>query len=73
MFKVGEPINHEAWQWYYDLIGEKRCKITDTWWQTETGGICIAPTPLPKDGVIKPAMAMRPFFGIQAVLVDDKV
>ncbi|CAF0793271.1 unnamed protein product [Brachionus calyciflorus] len=69
---VGEPINHEAWHWYYDVIGDKRCKIIDTWWQTETGSMMIAPLPCGQNDVIKPAMAMRPFFGIDAVLLDER-
>ena len=59
---VGEPINTEAWQSYYDLVGEKRCKIADTWWQTETGGACITPLPSAKDAAIKPAIAMVSIF-----------
>ncbi len=70
---VGEPINHEAWHWYYEVVGEKRCKIADTWWQTETGSHCITPLPCNENDEIKPAMAMRPFLGIDAVLVNDKV
>lgn len=69
---VGEPINHEAWHWYNDVVGEKRCKIIDTWWQTETGSLMIAPLPCEPNDEIKAAMAMRPFFGIEAVLLDDK-
>lgn len=69
---VGEPINREAWEWYYNLVGEKRCKIADTWWQTETGGHCISPIPANRDDIIKPSMAMRPFFGIVPALVDEK-
>lgn len=69
---VGEPINQEAWQWYHELVGEKRCKIADTWWQTETGGNCIIPIPANQDSVIKPCMAMRPFFGIVPALLDEK-
>lgn len=65
---VGEPINPEAWQWYYRTIGEQRCPIVDTWWQTETGGIMI--TPLPGAMALKPGSAARPFFGIQPALVD---
>ena len=65
---VGEPINPEAWLWYYDVIGEGRCPIVDTWWQTETGGILI--TPLPGATDLKPGSATRPFFGIQPVIVD---
>lgn len=70
---VGEPINHEAWHWYDEVVGQKRCKIIDTWWQTETGSLMIAPLPCGKNDQIKPAMAMRPFFGIDAVLLDEKV
>ena len=66
---VGEPINPEAWQWYYDVIGEQRCPIVDTWWQTETGGIMI--TPLPGATDTKPGSATRPFFGVQPALVDN--
>jgi len=65
---VGEPINPEAWQWYYEVVGEKRCPIVDTWWQTETGGILISP--LPGATPLKPGSATRPFFGIQPALVD---
>jgi acetyl-CoA synthetase len=65
---VGEPINPEAWQWYNNVVGEERCPIVDTWWQTETGGILI--TPLPGATATKPGSATRPFFGIQPVLVD---
>ncbi len=67
---VGEPINPEAWEWYYKVVGENRCPIVDTWWQTETGGIMI--TPLPGATKLKPGSATRPFFGIQPALVDDK-
>ena len=65
---VGEPINPEAWMWYHNVVGEKRCPIVDTWWQTETGGILI--TPLPGATATKPGSATKPFFGIQPVLVD---
>ena len=65
---VGEPINPEAWLWYYNVVGEGRCPIVDTWWQTETGGILI--TPLPGATALKPGSATRPFFGIQPALVD---
>ncbi|MCE2517173.1 MAG: acetate--CoA ligase [Alphaproteobacteria bacterium] len=65
---VGEPINPEAWMWYHSVVGEERCPIVDTWWQTETGGIMI--TPLPGATSTKPGSATRPFFGIQPVLVD---
>ncbi len=65
---VGEPINPEAWLWYYNVVGEKRCPIVDTWWQTETGGILI--TPLPGATALKPGSATRPFFGIRPALMD---
>jgi len=65
---VGEPINPEAWMWYYNVVGEGRCPIVDTWWQTETGGIMI--TPLPGATALKPGSATRPFFGVQPQLVD---
>jgi len=67
---VGEPINPEAWEWYHRVVGEGRCPIVDTWWQTETGGIMI--TPLPGATKLKPGSATQPFFGIQPALVDDK-
>ncbi|WP_420589910.1 acetate--CoA ligase [Bacterioplanoides sp.] len=66
---VGEPINPEAWEWYYRTVGEERCPIVDTWWQTETGGIMI--TPLPGATDMKPGSATRPFFGVQPALVDN--
>ena len=66
---VGEPINPEAWQWYYNVVGEKRCPIVDTWWQTETGGILI--TPLPGAIGLKPGSATKPFFGVEPALVDS--
>ena len=66
---VGEPINPEAWRWYYEVIGGGRCPIVDTWWQTETGGILI--TPLPGATALKPGSATKPFFGIRPVLLDD--
>ena len=65
---VGEPINPEAWVWYNEVVGDKRCPIVDTWWQTETGGILI--TPLPGATALKPGSATRPFFGIKPILVD---
>lgn len=65
---VGEPINPEAWEWYYHVVGEERCPIVDTWWQTETGGIMI--TPLPGATALKPGSATRPFFGVEPVLLD---
>ena len=67
---VGEPINPEAWEWYYNKIGDKRCPIVDTWWQTETGGILI--TPLPGATDLKPGSATRPFFGVQPAIVDSE-
>ncbi|MHA7835555.1 MAG: AMP-binding enzyme, partial [Algiphilus sp.] len=67
---VGEPINPEAWEWYYRVVGEERCPIVDTWWQTETGGILIAPLPGATD--LKAGSATRPFFGVQPALVDNE-
>ena len=67
---VGEPINPEAWLWYHEVVGDGKCPIVDTWWQTETGGILI--TPLPGATATKPGSATRPFFGIQPVLVDNE-
>ena len=67
---VGEPINPEAWRWYNEVVGEKRCPIVDTWWQTETGGILI--TPLPGAIPTKPGSATLPFFGVEPALVDDQ-
>jgi acetyl-CoA synthetase len=65
---VGEPINPEAWEWYYHVVGDERCPIVDTWWQTETGGTLI--TPLPGATALKPGSAAKPFFGIQLAVVD---
>ncbi len=65
---VGEPINSEAWEWYYHVVGEKHCPIVDTWWQTETGGILI--TPLPGATPLKPGSATLPFFGVQPAIID---
>ena len=67
---VGEPINPEAWEWYFNIVGERRCPIVDTWWQTETGAHMI--TPLPGAISMKPGSATRPFFGVQPILVDDE-
>ena len=67
---VGEPINPEAWEWYYHVVGDGRCPIVDTWWQTETGGILI--TPLPGCTRLKPGSATRPLFGIEPVIVDPE-
>ena len=66
---VGEPINPEAWEWYYHVVGDARCPIVDTWWQTETGGILISP--LPGAMAMKPGSAAKPFFGIRPAIVDD--
>jgi acetyl-CoA synthetase len=65
---VGDPINPEAWLWYHREVGDSRCPIVDTWWQTETGGILI--TPLPGATALKPGSATRPFFGVKPMLVD---
>ncbi len=67
---VGEPINPEAWEWYYRVVGEQRCPIVDTWWQTETGGILISP--LPGAIPLKPGSATLPFFGVTPAIVDDQ-
>ena len=67
---VGEPINPEAWLWYYNVIGKSKLPIVDTWWQTETGGICISP--LPGATKLKPGSATKPLFGIQPLLVDNE-
>jgi acetyl-CoA synthetase len=67
---VGEPINPEAWMWYHKVVGDSKCPIVDTWWQTETGGILI--TPLPGAIPTKPGAATKPFFGIQPVIVDEE-
>ncbi len=66
---VGEPINPEAWRWYYEVVGDSRCPVVDTWWQTETGGILI--TPLAGAIDLKPGSATLPFFGVQPALVDN--
>ncbi len=67
---VGEPINPEAWEWYHHVVGDERCPIVDTWWQTETGGILI--TPLPGATALKPGSATRPFFGVVPALLDEQ-
>ena len=67
---VGEPINPEAWEWYYHVVGDGRCPVVDTWWQTETGGILI--TPLPGATALKPGSATRPFFGVRPAIVDQE-
>ena len=66
---VGEPINPEAWKWYFEIVGDSNCALVDTWWQTETGGIMI--TPLPGATTLKPGSATKPFFGIKPVLIDQ--
>lgn len=66
---VGEPINPEAWEWYHGVVGDRRCPVVDTWWQTETGGIMISPLPGATD--LKPGSVTRPFFGVKPELVDD--
>ncbi|MBH0113184.1 acetate--CoA ligase [Novosphingobium sp. YJ-S2-02] len=66
---VGEPINPEAWSWYYNVVGEGRCPIVDTWWQTETGGVMI--TPLPGATALKPGSASKPMFGVRPMLLDN--
>ena len=67
---VGEPINPEAWEWYHRVVGDDRCPIVDTWWQTETGGVLISP--LPGATALKPGSATKPFFGVQPMLVDNE-
>ena len=67
---VGEPINPEAWMWYYKIVGDSKCPIVDTWWQTETGGILISPQPGAID--LKPGSATKPFYGIKPVIIDEK-
>ncbi|KZS17455.1 Acetyl-coenzyme A synthetase 2, mitochondrial-like protein [Daphnia magna] len=69
---VGEPINVEAWQWYNKVVGKEKCVVVDTWWQTETGGICISPRPSAPDAEIHPGMPMRPMYGIWPVIVGEK-
>lgn len=69
---VGEPINVEAWHWYHSTVGKGKCTVVDTWWQTETGGICISPRPSAADAEIMPGMPMRPMFGIAPAILDDK-
>ncbi|XP_064402705.1 acetyl-coenzyme A synthetase 2-like, mitochondrial [Halichondria panicea] len=69
---VGEPLNDEAWLWYNNVVGEDRCTVVDTWWQTETGGIMISPRPSPDDSTPKPGLPMTPFFGIEPALVSPE-
>ena len=70
MASVGEPINPEAWLWYWRVVGDERCPVIDTWWQTETGGHMI--TPLPGATALKPGSATLPFFGVQPIIVDNE-
>ncbi|NXL31782.1 ACS2L synthetase, partial [Glaucidium brasilianum] len=70
---TGEPINKEAWEWYFCVVSKTQCPVADTWWQTETGGICISPRPSNPGAEILPGMAMRPFSGIRLSILDDKV
>lgn len=67
---VGEPINSEAWEWYHRVVGDSRCPIVDTWWQTETGGVLISP--FPNITPLKPSSATKPFFGVKPMIVDEK-
>jgi len=69
---VGEPLNQEAWHWFYNVVGEGRCDLVDTWWQTETGGVAIAPRPSAVGAPLAPAKPQRPMFGMNPVLMDDK-
>ena len=66
-------MNDEAWVWYHKVVGEEKCTVVDTWWQTETGGVLIAPRPAPNNSTPKPGFPMLPFFGIEPVLVDTEV
>mmetsp|Transcript_10039 Transcript_10039/g.32929 ORF Transcript_10039/g.32929 Transcript_10039/m.32929 type:complete len:701 (-) Transcript_10039:274-2376(-) len=68
---VGEPINPEAWRWYYEEVGGSRCPVVDTWWQTETGGVMIVPLPI-QGASMKPGCAMRPFFGVQPAVINEQ-
>ena len=68
---VGEPINPDVWRWYHDVVGDQRCPIVDTWWQTETGGVMI--TPLPGATKLEPGSAGVPFFGVAPVIVDGQL
>eukprot|EP00092_Neocalanus_flemingeri_P027906 GFUD01030297.1.p1 GENE.GFUD01030297.1~~GFUD01030297.1.p1 ORF type:complete len:671 (+),score=211.01 GFUD01030297.1:164-2176(+) len=69
---VGEPLNQEAWHWFYSVVGEGRCDLVDTWWQTETGGVAIAPRPSAIGAPLAPSKPQRPMFGMNPVLMDDK-
>ncbi len=67
---VGEPINKEAWVWYNEVVGENKCTVVDTWWQTETGCVCLSPRPSAPNDEVLPAMPMRPFYGIKPKLIN---
>jgi len=69
---VGEPLNQEAWHWFYSVVGEERCDLVDTWWQTETGGVAIAPRPSAIGAPLAPSKPQRPMFGMNPVLMDEK-
>ena len=69
---VGEPINQEAWNWFHSVIGEGRCDLVDTWWQTETGGVAIAPRPSAPGAPLSPSKPQRPMFGMKPELLDEK-
>ncbi|XP_009861319.3 acetyl-coenzyme A synthetase 2-like, mitochondrial [Ciona intestinalis] len=69
---VGEPINHEAWEWYHNVVGDGKCDVVDTWWQTETGGIAVTPRPSAPNDKIIPAAPMRAFFGIQPAILSSE-
>ena len=73
VFCQGEPINVEAWHWYNSIVGKEKCAVVDTWWQTETGGICISPRPSDTGAEVKPGMPMRPMFGIWPAILNEKV
>jgi acyl-coenzyme A synthetase/AMP-(fatty) acid ligase len=72
-FHKGEPINVEAWHWYNKVVGKEKCVVVDTWWQTETGGICISPRPSAPGSEIRPGMPMRPMYGIWPTIIGEKV
>ena len=69
---VGEPINQEAWNWFFSVIGEGRCDLIDTWWQTETGGVALAPRPSAPNAPLAASKPQRPMFGMNPVLLDEK-
>ena len=69
---MGEPINQEAWNWFHNVIGEGRCDLIDTWWQTETGGVALAPRPSAPAAPLAPSKPQRPMFGMRPVLLDER-